>query len=144
LSQMAVEQYRRGNPQWEGTFMAVRLPYHTQADASDVSAAMEFIAPDEDINFPIGSATDALAEAFNSAIGQQTTDYTLGIVKVRMIMVAQYALAARSNALVIVSDQAAEAITCIFLKFEDGLADVMPLSGLNKTEVRDMGARLGT
>ena len=59
LSQMAVEQYRRVNPQWKGTFMAVRLPYHIQADASDVTAAMEFIAPDEDLNFPIGSATDA-------------------------------------------------------------------------------------
>jgi len=143
LSQMAVEQYRRVNPQWEGTFMAVRLPYHTQADASDVSAAMEFIAPDEDINFPIGSATDALAEAFNSAIGQQPTDYNLGNVKARMRMVAQYALAARRNALVIGSDQAAEAITGFFTKFGDGAADVMPLSGLTKTQVRDMGARLG-
>ena len=60
-----------------------------------------------------------------------------------MRMVAQYALAARRNALVIGSDQAAEAITGFFTKFGDGAADVMPLSGLTKTQVRDMGARLG-
>lgn len=143
LSQMAVEQYRRVNPQWKGTFMAVRLPYHIQADASDVTAAMEFIAPDEDLNFPIGSATDALAETFNGAIGEHPTDYNLGNVKARMRMVAQYALAARRNALVIGSDQAAEAVTGFFTKFGDGAADVMPLSGLTKTQVRDMGTRLG-
>src|SRR5699024_12468016 len=48
LSQMAVEQYRRVKSQWEGTLMAVRLPYHTQDDASVVRAGMEFGSPEDE------------------------------------------------------------------------------------------------
>src|SRR5699024_11678676 len=89
LSQMAVEQYRRVNPDWEGRFYGVQLPYHVQADADDAQAAMDFIAPDRAINLQIGSATDALSDAFNDALGERTSEYHLGNVKARMRMVAQ-------------------------------------------------------
>src|SRR5699024_12047013 len=46
LSQMAVEQYLQVNPQWEGTFMAVRLPHHTSAHPTVISASDEFNALD--------------------------------------------------------------------------------------------------
>ncbi|WP_022870390.1 ammonia-dependent NAD(+) synthetase [Yaniella halotolerans] len=143
LCQMAVEQYRRVNPDWEGRFYGVQLPYHVQADADDAQAAMDFIAPDRAINLQIGSATDALSDAFNDALGERTSDYNLGNVKARMRMVAQYAVAGHYNALVVGSDQAAESLTGFFTKFGDGSADIMPLSGLTKTQVRDMGTRLG-
>lgn len=143
LCQMAVEQYRRVNPEWQGLFIGVQLPYHVQADADDAEAAMEFIGPDKNIVFQVGSATDALADAFNDALGAQPSDYNLGNVKARMRMVAQYAVAAEHNALVAGSDQAAESLTGFFTKFGDGAADIMPLSGLTKTQVRDMGTRLG-
>src|SRR5699024_11085705 len=119
------------------------LPYHVQADADDAQAAMDFIAPDRAINLQIGSATDALSDAFNDALGERTSDYNLGNVKARMRMVAQYAVAGHYNALVVGSDQAAESLTGFFTKFGDGSADIMPLSGLSKTQVRDMGTRLG-
>src|SRR5699024_8925840 len=143
LAQMAVEQYRRVNPEWAGRFYAVRLPYHVQGDADDAAAAIDFIAPDKDIILEIGSTTDALSEAFNDAVGEYPTDYNLGNVKARMRMVAQYAIAGQYNALVVGSDQAAESITGFYTKFGDGAADMMPISGLTKTQVRDMGTRLG-
>ena len=143
LAQMAVEQYRRVNPEWEGRFYGVQLPYHVQADADDAKAAMEFIGPDRDITFQIGSTTDALSGAFNDALGEYPSDYNLGNVKARMRMIAQYAVAGQYNALVVGSDQAAESLTGFFTKFGDGSADIMPLSGLTKTQVRDMGTRLG-
>lgn len=143
LSQMAVEQYRRVNPEWKGRFWAVRLPYHVQGDADDAKAAIEFIEPDEDVSLQIGSATDALADTFHDALGKHPTDYNLGNVKARMRMVAQYAIAGEHNALVVGSDQAAESVTGFFTKFGDGSADIMPISGLTKKQVRDMGTRLG-
>src|SRR5699024_3033336 len=96
-----------------------------------------------DITRQIGSATDALSDAFKDALGEHTSDYNLGNVKARMRMVAQYAVAGHHNALVVGSDQAAESLTGFFTKFGDGSADIMPLSGLTKTQVRDMGTRLG-
>src|SRR5699024_9885417 len=76
-------------------------------------------------------------------LGEEPSDYNLGNVKARMRMVAQYAIAGQYNALVVGSDQAAEALTGFYTKFGDGGADIMPLSGLTKTQVRDMGSRLG-
>lgn len=143
LAQMAVEQYRRVNPHWTGKFYAMRLPYHIQGDADDAQAAIDFIQPDEDIEMQIGSATDAFAEAFNDALGHPPTDYNLGNVKARMRMIAQYAVAGEHGALVVGTDQAAEAVTGFYTKFGDGAADLVPLAGLTKGQVRDIGTRLG-
>src|SRR5690625_2265804 len=114
-----------------------------QGDADDAAAAIDFIAPDKDIILEIGSTTDALSEAFNDAVGEYPTDYNLGNVKARMRMVAQYAIAGQYNALVVGSDQAAESVTGFYTKFGDGAADIVPLAGLTKTQVRDMDTRLG-
>src|SRR5690625_1305671 len=143
LSQMAVEQYRRVNPDWTGKFVAVQLPYHVQGDADDAKAAIEFIEPDEEYEFQIGSATDALGEAFTEALGEEPSDYNLGNVKARMRMLAQYAIAGHIHGLVVGTDQAAESVTGFYTKFGDGAADIMPLAGLTKRQVRDMGTRLG-
>src|SRR5699024_5233999 len=119
------------------------LPYHVQQDADDATAAIEFIQPDEDIILQIGSATDALAASMKDATGQNPSDYNLGNVKARMRMVAQYAIAGEHNALVVGSEQAPEALTGFFTKFGDGAADIMPITGLTKTQIRDIGTRLG-
>src|SRR5690625_6180675 len=74
LSQMAVEQYRRVNPDWTGKFVAVQLPYHIQGDADDAKADIEFIESDEEYEFQIGYATDALRETFTKAIGEDSSD----------------------------------------------------------------------
>ena len=60
-----------------------------------------------------------------------------------MRMVAQYALAGAHRQLVIGTDHAAEAVTGFYTKFGDGGADVLPLAGLNKRQVRALGRELG-
>src|SRR5699024_10749272 len=111
LAQLAVEQYRRVNPEWIGRFYAMRLSYHIQGDADDAQAAIECIQPDEDLEVQIGSATEAISAACQDATGAEPFVYILGNVKARMRMVAHYALAGEHCAHVIGTDQAAEAIT---------------------------------
>jgi len=56
--------------------------------------------------------------------------FTLGNVKARQRMVAQYAIAGIASGLVIGTDHAAEALMGFYTKFGDGAADVLPLAGL--------------
>src|SRR5690606_37901000 len=58
-------------------------------------------------------------------------------------MVAQYAIAGARGMLVVGSDQAAEAVVGFYTKFGDGAADLVPLFGLTKRRVRDIGTHLG-
>lgn len=51
-------------------------------------------------------------------------------------MLAQYAIAGEENLLVIGTDHAAESVTGFFTKFGDGAADILPLSGLIKSQIR--------
>lgn len=58
-------------------------------------------------------------------------------------MVAQYAIAAALDGLVIGTDHAAEAGTGFFTKFGDGGVDANPLAGLTKRQVRALAEHLG-
>ena len=132
LCQLAAEQIRVD----EGVarFVAVRLPYRAQADEADAQLALEFIRPDEVVNFNIDGGVDGIANEFAAAAGASLSDFTKGNVKARMRMVAQYALAGEHGLLVVGTDHAAEAVTGFFTKFGDGGADVLPLSGLTKRQ----------
>lgn len=143
LCQLAVERVRAETPGAEVVFTAMRLPYHVQFDEDDAQAAVKFIAPDQAVTLPIGEATDALAEDFAYGVGEKISDYNKGNVKARMRMISQYAVAGIDGGLVVGSDHAAEAITGFFTKFGDGGADVMPLAGLTKSQVRQLGQYLG-
>ena len=127
------------NPQ----FTAVRLPYRVQADEAEAQQAMDFIDADIDRTLNIAGGVDGLAEAFAEATGEPITDYNKGNVKARVRMVAQYALAGQHGQLVIGTDHGAESVTGFFTKFGDGGADVLPLFGLNKRQVRAVAKELG-
>ncbi len=58
-------------------------------------------------------------------------------------MVVQYAAAGASGGLVVGTDHAAEAAVGFFTKHGDGAADVMPLAGLTKRQVRALAEALG-
>src|SRR5690625_7717413 len=58
-------------------------------------------------------------------------------------MIAQYTCAAAHAGLVLGSDQAAEALMGYFTKYGDGAADIMPLTGLTKSQVRAMARAYG-
>ena len=127
------------NPQ----FTAVRLPYNVQTDEAEAQQAMDFIGADMERTLNIAGGVDGLADAFAEATGEPITDYNKGNVKARVRMVSQYALAGQHGQLVIGTDHGAESVTGFFTKFGDGGADVLPLFGLNKRQVRLVAKELG-
>jgi NAD+ synthase len=132
---------------YQASFCAMRLPYGTQADEEDAQLALEFIRPDETLTVDVKPAADASMEALLAAglafsdDGHQ--DFVRGNVKARERMVAQYAVAGAKGGLVVGTDHAAEAVCGFFTKYGDGAADVVPLSGLTKRQVRSVAAALG-
>lgn len=144
LCQLAVERLRASGGQ--ARFHAVRLPHGEQNDAEDASAALAFIAPDHTLDVDIAPATEGMKQAL-AASGlafddESQQDFVLGNVKARQRMIAQYAIAGRYHGLVVGTDHAAEAVMGFFTKFGDGAADLMPLTGLSKRQVRALGEAL--
>ncbi len=144
LCQLAVEQLRDEGR--EAQFIAVRLPYKTQADERDAQASLDFIQADKTTTVNIADAVDGLMAAV-AIDGLQPSDglidFTKGNVKARSRMVAQYAIANFTNGLVVGTDHAAEALMGFFTKFGDGACDLAPLSGLCKSQVRLLASALG-
>lgn len=136
LAQLAVERLRAEGR--EAEFIAVRLPYGAQHDEDDAQLALSFIRPDRAVAVNIASGVDAVVAEVAEALGALVSDFTKGNTKARLRMVAQYAIAGDRSLLVIGTDHAAEAVTGFFTKFGDGGADLLPLSGLTKSQ----GARL--
>ncbi|NYT62561.1 ammonia-dependent NAD(+) synthetase [Alcaligenaceae bacterium] len=138
LSQRAVQAVRKQGH--EARFIAMRLPYGEQHDESDAQACLDVIQPDQAIVVNIQAASDAMMSALLSAevpfcdAAQQ--DFLLGNIKARQRMIAQYAVAGAHGGLVVGTDQAAEALMGFFTKFGDGAADITPLTGLSKRQVR--------
>ncbi|WP_372438716.1 NAD(+) synthase, partial [Pandoraea sputorum] len=107
----------------DARFIAVRLPYRSQADERDAQAALDFIRPDQITTSNIAAAVDGLMDSISIEGLQPTpeqTDFTKGNVKARTRMVAQYAIANFCNGLVVGTDHAAEALMGFFTKFGDG------------------------
>lgn len=144
LCQLAAEQLREEGA--DARFIAVRLPYRTQADERDAQASLDFIRPDLITTSNIAAAVDGLMDSISIEGLQPTpelTDFAKGNVKARARMVAQYAIANFSNGLVVGTDHAAEALMGFFTKFGDGACDLAPLSGLTKGQVRQVAKALG-
>lgn len=136
LCQIAVERLRKTG--YEAKFYAVRLPYHIQKDEADAQIALDFINSDQVITFNIGNAVDAFEQEYHSATNTELSDFTKGNTKARLRMVAQYALGGDQRLLVVGTDQAAENVTGFFTKYGDGGADITPLFGINKRQVRQL------
>lgn len=145
LAQRGVEELRMDG--YDAIFLAVRLPYGTQADESDAQRALDTIQADEVHRIDIKPAADAMLNSIKLAgveFGDAAReDFLLGNIKARQRMIAQFALAGARRGLVMGTDHAAEALMGFFTKFGDGAADVLPLSGLNKRRVRALAAHLG-
>ena len=144
LAQIAVERLRHTHP--HAKFIAVRLPYGTQRDEDDARKALEFIQPDEVRVINIERASDAMLfeTVYDNAITDPAhEDFVMGNIKARMRMVAQYAIAGAVGGLVIGTDHASEALMGFFTKHGDGAADIVPLAGLTKDQVREIATYLG-
>lgn len=142
LAQLAVERLAAEGT--EAEFVAMRLPYRTQADEADAQRALEFIRPQTSLVFDVEPATTGIERVYRAATGADLTDFTKGNVKARQRMIAQYAIAGDRNLLVIGTDHAAESVTGFFTKYGDGGADILPLFGLDKRQnqalLRELGA----
>lgn len=151
LAQLAVEQLNNEQQVDAYQFIAVRLPYHIQADEQDAQIALQFIQPSQSIVINVQPGVDALhAEVLASLTEQNlltasknSLDFNKGNVKARARMIAQYEVAGLLGALVIGTDHSAENITGFFTKWGDGACDLAPLFGLNKRQVRQLAEKLG-
>ncbi|WP_339497679.1 ammonia-dependent NAD(+) synthetase [Pseudomonas sp. EA_15y_Pfl1_P101] len=144
LCQLAVEQLRAEG--YAARFIAMRLPYKTQADESDAKASLDFITPDHIDTLNIAASVDGLMAsltATDASASASHVDFIKGNVKARTRMIAQYAVANLHNGLVVGTDHGAEALMGFFTKFGDGACDLAPLSGLTKTQVRLLASALG-
>lgn len=127
----------------DGQFVAVRLPYGVQADEADAAAAMRFVAARTEATINIKGSVDGMERAYEEAMGVQISDFNKGNVKARARMIAQYAIAGDAGLLVVGTDHGAESVTGFFTKFGDGGADLLPLYGLNKRQIRQLLQHLG-
>jgi NAD+ synthase len=144
LCQLAVEQCRSEGKQVK--FIAVRLPYYVQKDASDAVNALSFIQPDQWYDIDIGHSVDVITSVIQREVGfsdDEQKDFVRGNIKARERMIVQYAIASMHKGIVVGTDHAAETVMGFFTKHGDGAADILPLSGLNKAQVRDICHHLG-
>lgn len=135
-------------------FIAVRLPYASQADEADAQASIDFISPSLAITANVKAGADAIhqsainalvtANDFDSAeISSYLDDFVKGNAKARTRMAIQYDIAGLTKGLVLGTDHSAENITGFYTKFGDGACDLAPLFGLSKRQVRQIAGYLG-
>ena len=149
LAQLAVDELN--NEGGDYRFIAVRLPYATQADETDAQIALKFIKPSASVTVNVQTGTDAVHQSTLEALEQQglhdhstsALDFAKGNVKARMRMIAQYEIAGLLGGLVIGTDHSAENVTGFYTKYGDGACDLVPLFGLNKRQVRALASHLG-
>lgn len=142
MAQIAVERARAKGR--KAQFIAVRLPYGVQRDEDDAQAALEFINPDLILTVDIKPGADAIMASLNlEGKTPFELDFILGNIKARVRMQVQYAIAAAYGCLVIGTDHNAEAVMGFFTKHGDGAADITPLVGYNKRQVRLTAMNMG-
>jgi len=149
LAQLAVDQLNKTGEGYR--FVAVRLPYASQADEDDAQASLDFIQPSHSVTVNVQPGTDAihastlegLKAAGLAAEDEHALDFARGNVKARTRMIAQYEIAGLLGGLVLGTDHSAENVTGFYTKYGDGACDLVPLFGLNKRQVRQVAAQLG-
>ena len=154
LAQLAVEQLNatltnETNDRYQ--FVALRLPYDSQADEQDAQAALAFIKPNQSITINIKPGSDGVHRQTLAAIknhnllnrSAEEIDFVKGNVKARARMVVQYEVAGLLGGLVLGTDHSAENITGFYTKHGDGACDLAPLFGLSKRQVRLLASTLG-
>jgi NAD+ synthase len=131
----------------QAVFVAMRLPYGEQRDEADATAVVGALAADRVLVVDMRPCSDVLMQtlaaaglSFDDAAAQ---DAVAANVRARERMVAQYAVANALNGIVVGTDHAAEAVMGFYTKYGDGAADVTPLSGLTKRQVRSLAEKLG-
>lgn len=150
LAQLSVDQLNEAHGGGY-QFIAVRLPYQTQADEADAQNALRFIQPTHSITVDVKPGADGIHDETLSAMRDQKLlsapdtlqDFVKGNAKARTRMAIQYDIAGLTGGLVLGTDHSAENITGFFTKWGDGACDLAPLFGLSKRQVRLLAKALG-
>ena len=150
LAQLAVNELNEEKHE-NYQFIAVRLPYDTQADEQDAQASIDFIQPSQSVTVNVQPGADAIHTSTTEALANTgllpdsdaKVDFVKGNVKARTRMVIQYEIAGLVDGLVLGTDHSAENITGFYTKYGDGACDLAPLFGLSKRQVRQVAAHLG-
>lgn len=150
LAQLAVNELNEEQHE-QYQFIAVRLPYDTQADEADAQQSITFIQPSHAVTVNVKPGADAIHAETTSALGEMgllpedaaKQDFVKGNVKARTRMVIQYEIAGMIDGLVLGTDHSAENITGFYTKYGDGACDLAPLFGLSKRQVRQVALALG-
>lgn len=142
LCQIAINELRDEVNDQSYQFIAVRLPYGTQADEQDCQDALTFIQPDKTLVVNIKESVLASERALKEA-GITVSDFVRGNEKARERMKTQYSIAGMSQGVVVGTDHAAEAVTGFFTKYGDGGTDINPLFRLNKQQGKQCLKNLG-
>ena len=148
LAQLAIDELAGNGNGYR--FVAVRLPYATQADEADAQLAIDFIQPSHSV-VNVQAGTDAIhrrrwRRSSRRDWASTATRHRIlprGNVKARMRMVTQYEIAGLLGGLVLGTDHSAENVTGFYTKYGDGACDIIPLFGLNKRQVRQLARHLG-
>ena len=150
LAQLAVDELNQTDSGY--LFIAVRLPYATQADEADAQLSIDFIQPGASLTVNVQPGTDAIHQSVMQAleaqglgnIDENKQDFAKGNAKARVRMVAQYEVVGLLGGLVLGTDHSAENVTGFYTKYGDGACDLVPLFGLNKRQIRQLARHLGT
>ena len=150
LAQLAVNELNEEKHE-NYQFIAVRLPYDTQADEQDAQVSIDFIQPSQSVTVNVQPGADAIHASTTEALANTgllpdsdaKVDFVKGNVKARTRMVIQYEIAGLVDGLVLGTDHSAENITGFYTKYGDGACDLAPLFGLSKRQVRQVAAHLG-
>ncbi len=149
LAQIAVDELNQNGANYQ--FIAVRLPYDSQADEADAQLSIDFIQPSLSVMANVKSGADAIHDvavnALKSAgaynVDAKADDFVKGNTKARTRMAIQFDIAGLTRGLVLGTDHSAENITGFYTKYGDGACDLAPLFGLSKRQVRQVAAFLG-
>ena len=150
LAQLAVNELNQES-KGDYQFIAVRLPYGTQADEDDAQASIDFIQPSLQVTSNIKAGADAIHESAVSGLlaagvtrfSAEKNDFVKGNAKARTRMATQFDIAGLMNGLVLGTDHSAENITGFYTKFGDGACDLAPLFGLSKRQVHSLARQMG-
>lgn len=103
MTQRAINELRAETGDNSYHFIAMRLPYKTQADEVEASQAVEVIAPDQCEVVNIAASVEAMVNAVDclQQVAASKRDFIIGNIKARARMIAQYAVANANDGLVV-------------------------------------------
>lgn len=128
--------------------MGVILPCHSQPEDREDALLIARTLGIEVVEVDLSEAHTLIYERLVSVLSsgaspKKVKQMSQGNLKARLRMSTLYAIANLKNYLVVGTDNAPESYTGYFTKYGDGGVDLLPISSLSKTEVREWARVLG-